>query len=82
MLTIDPGVVSINATVTTVNDSIDEPDETFTVTLTNATNATISDATAKGHHHQRRRGPDRRDAGRRHPGQQRQAEPKHFCAGR
>ena len=31
-----------------VNDEIVEPDETFTVTLSNVTNAVISDATATG----------------------------------
>ena len=39
---------SVAIGIMTVNDSIDESDETFTVTLSNAGNATISDATAKG----------------------------------
>ena len=47
-LTINPEDLTVSFTVRTVNDSIVEPDETFTVTLSSATNATISDATAKG----------------------------------
>ena len=46
MLTFNPGDVRLQTTVRTVNDAIVEPDETFTVTLSNATNAMISGATA------------------------------------
>ncbi len=48
MLTFNPGDVRVSTTFRTVNDSIVEPDETFTVTLSNATNAVLaSDPTAK-----------------------------------
>ena len=47
-LTFMPGDVTVSATVTTIEDMTEEPDETFTVTLSNAMNAGISDATAKG----------------------------------
>ena len=48
VLTFNPGDATVSNTFRTVNDSIVEPDETFTVTLSNVTNAVISDATAKG----------------------------------
>ena len=48
VLTFNPGDVTVSATFRTVNDAIVEPDETFTVTLSNVMNAVISDATAKG----------------------------------
>ena len=48
VLTFNPGDVRVSATFTTVNDEIVEDDETFTVTLSSATNAAISDATATG----------------------------------
>ena len=47
-LTFNPGVVTVSFEIQTVNDSIFAADETFTATLSNATNAAISDATAKG----------------------------------
>ena len=47
-LTFNPGNIRVLATVTTIDDSTIEDDETFTVTLSNATNAGISDATATG----------------------------------
>ena len=47
-LSFAPGQLSRSFPVPIITDTIDEPDETFTVTLSNATNATISDATAKG----------------------------------
>ena len=43
-----PGETSKMFTVSTTEDSLDEDDETFTVTLSSPTNADISDATAKG----------------------------------
>ena len=46
-LTLNPGDDRASTTLITVNDEIVEPDETFTVTLSNATNAVISDTTAK-----------------------------------
>ena len=48
VLTFDPGVIRVSTTFRTVNDEIVEDDETFTVTLSNVTNAVISDATATG----------------------------------
>ena len=47
-LTFNPGVDTVSFEIQTVNDSIFAADETFTATLSNPTNATISDATAKG----------------------------------
>jgi hypothetical protein len=41
-LTIPPGTSSIPAPVSIVRDFVDEPDESFTVTLTGAANATLS----------------------------------------
>ena len=46
-LIFNPGVLTVNQGVVVVDDSIVEPDETFTVMLSNATNAVISDAAAK-----------------------------------
>ncbi len=42
------GATSKTITVNTTEDSTDEADETFTVTLSNPSNATLSDATATG----------------------------------
>ena len=47
-LTFNPGDTGVSFTLTTTDDSLDEDDETFTVTLSNPTNATISDGEAKG----------------------------------
>ena len=47
-LTFDPGQEEKMFTVQTTDDTDIEGDETFTVTLSNPSNATISDATAKG----------------------------------
>ena len=47
-MTFNPGDLTVNQPIVVVDDSIVEPDETFTVTLSNATNAVISDATATG----------------------------------
>ena len=44
-LTIAAGQQSATLTVATTDDSIDEPDETFTVTLANPSGATLGDAT-------------------------------------
>ena len=44
----DPGDTTKTFTVQTTDDTDIEEDETFTVTLSNPSNATISDATAKG----------------------------------
>ena len=44
----DPGETTKTFTVSTTEDETFEPNETFTVTLSNPTNATIPDATAKG----------------------------------
>ena len=43
-LTIDPGSTTGTIAVPVLDDELDEPDETFAVTLTNAINGTISDA--------------------------------------
>ncbi|MEK7391140.1 MAG: Calx-beta domain-containing protein, partial [Fibrobacterota bacterium] len=47
-LTFDPGVITQTVTLTIVNDTVMEPTETFTVTLSSPTNATISDGTGIG----------------------------------
>ena len=47
-LTFDAGQEEKTVTVQTTDDSADENDETFTVTLSSPSNATIPDATAKG----------------------------------
>ena len=47
-LTFDAGQEAKMISVQTTEDSANEEDETFTVTLSNPTNATIPDATAKG----------------------------------
>ena len=47
-LTFNPGVVTRQFHVIVDGDTTVEDDETFTVTLSNPSNATISDATAKG----------------------------------
>ncbi len=47
-LTFDPGETSQTITVTINGDTDDEPDETFTVTLSNVSNADIIDGTAVG----------------------------------
>ena len=45
-LTFAPGTTTENIPVTMVQDTIDEVNETFTVTLSNASNSTISDSSA------------------------------------
>jgi uncharacterized repeat protein (TIGR01451 family) len=47
-VTFDPGQTSKNVDVAIIGDTLDEPDETFTVTLASPTNATIADAAATG----------------------------------
>jgi Calx-beta domain-containing protein len=47
-LTFPPGSTTQNVSVTVNGDLLDEPDETFTVTLSNATNATIADGVGIG----------------------------------
>ncbi|RIK82793.1 MAG: hypothetical protein DCC68_05345 [Planctomycetota bacterium] len=47
-LTFTPGTTTQTISVPIVGDTTFEPDETFTVTLSNPTNATLSDATATG----------------------------------
>ncbi|HEX8143239.1 MAG TPA: Calx-beta domain-containing protein [Pyrinomonadaceae bacterium] len=47
-LTFTPGTPTRTLTVTYKGDTLDEPDETFFVNLTNASNATISDAQGQG----------------------------------
>ena len=47
-LVFDPGETSKPIAVATVEDLLDEDDETFTVTLTGGENATTTDATAQG----------------------------------
>ncbi len=47
-VTFSPGQTTQTATVNIENDALDEPDETFNVNLSGATNATISDATGLG----------------------------------
>jgi len=46
VITFAPGVTAQPITVAVNGDTVDEPDETFTVTLTNAVGATLADATA------------------------------------
>ena len=41
-ITFDPGATTASFVVPIVGDTLDEPDETFSVTLSNATNATLS----------------------------------------
>ena len=48
LTTTTPGETARTFTVSTTDDAVDEADETFTVTLSNPTNASIPDATAKG----------------------------------
>jgi len=47
-ITFAPGVTSMLITIGVVGDTAVEPDESFTVTLSNPTNATISTATGTG----------------------------------
>ena len=47
-LTFDAGDSSRTVSVTVAGDEVDEPDETFEVTLTNPSGATLGDATATG----------------------------------
>ena len=47
-MTIQPGNSTALVNVSTVQDELDEEDETFTLTLSNPTNATLSVATATG----------------------------------
>ena len=47
-LTFNAGDSSKTVTVSVVGDNVDEPNETFTVTLSSASGATISDGTATG----------------------------------
>ena len=47
-LSFAPGVTSQTVTVAIVDDTTDEPDETFSVNLSGATNATVADGTAVG----------------------------------
>jgi hypothetical protein len=47
-ITFDPGTTSKTVQVTTLEDAIDEPDETFTLSLSSPTNATIADADGAG----------------------------------
>ena len=47
-LTFGAGDLSRTVSVTVAGDEVDEPDETFTVTLTNPSGATLGDATATG----------------------------------
>ena len=47
-LTFDPGVTSLPVTVQVTGDVVDESNETFDVTLTNPTNATLLDGTGVG----------------------------------
>ena len=46
--TITAGNTSTTLNVATIDDSVDEPDQSFTVTLSNPGNATISDASGTG----------------------------------
>ena len=47
-LTFDPGEQSLDVSVQIIGDTASEPDETFSLTLSNAQNATIATATATG----------------------------------
>ena len=47
-VTINAGSTSVSVPVTVIDDTVVETDETFTVTLTNATNATLGTVTATG----------------------------------
>ena len=47
-LTFAPGDVTKSITVAVLDDKLDEPDETFTVTLSNPSNATLNDDVATG----------------------------------
>ena len=47
-LTFEANETTKTVTVPTTDDSVDEPNETFTLTLSNPTNATLGDATATG----------------------------------
>jgi len=47
-LTFEPGVTSMNITVKVIGDTIDEPTETFTVSLGAPTNASLTDGVATG----------------------------------
>ena len=47
-LTFSPGTTVRTIEVQTLEDDTDEPDETFTVTLSNPSNATVADGTATG----------------------------------
>jgi hypothetical protein len=47
-LTFAPGVTNLPVSVPVVGDTLDELDETFTVNLSNAANATITDAQGLG----------------------------------
>ncbi len=48
MLTFMPGEMEETVTVETTPDTLDEPDETFTLTLSSPSNATLGEATATG----------------------------------
>ena len=54
-VTFPAGSTSQTVAVTVNGDTVVEANETFSVNLSGATNATIGDGTAPGHHHQRRR---------------------------
>ena len=47
-VTFDPGQTLKSVTVPTASDSIDEPAETFTLSVTGATNASVADGSATG----------------------------------
>ena len=54
-LTFAANETSKTVSVATTDDSVDEEDETFTLTLSSPANATLGDATATGHDQRRRR---------------------------
>ena len=83
-LTFMPSETMTTFTVQTTADTVDEENETFTVTLSGVSaNAQLAtDPYRDGHDRRRRRGPDRRDAERRRPGQQRRSGSKHYFARR